>query len=31
VETAHGMVRTLSRNDFGPRAVKISADGVLSR
>ena len=30
-ETAHGMVRTLSRNDFGPRAVKISADGVLSR
>jgi hypothetical protein len=30
-ETAHGMVRTLSRNDFGRRAVKISADGVLSR
>ena len=30
-ETAHGMVRTLSRNDFGARGVKISADGVLSR
>ena len=30
-ETAHETVRTLSRADFGPRAVKISADGVLSR
>jgi poly-gamma-glutamate capsule biosynthesis protein CapA/YwtB (metallophosphatase superfamily) len=30
-ETAHGVVRTLSRQDFGRRAVKISPDGVLSR
>jgi Bacterial capsule synthesis protein PGA_cap len=30
-EAAHGVVRTLSRADFGPRAVRISADGVLSR
>jgi hypothetical protein len=30
-EAAHGVVRTLSREDFGPRAVAISADGILSR
>ena len=30
-ETAHGMVRALSRKDFGRTAVKISADGVLTR
>jgi hypothetical protein len=30
-EEAHGVVRTLSREDFGPRAVKISSDGILSR
>jgi hypothetical protein len=30
-ETAHGVVRTLSRQDFGARGVKISADGILSR
>jgi poly-gamma-glutamate capsule biosynthesis protein CapA/YwtB (metallophosphatase superfamily) len=30
-ETAHGVLRTLSRDDFGARAVKISRDGLLSR
>jgi len=30
-EAAHGVVRTLSRDDFGARAVKISRDGILSR
>ncbi len=30
-EAAHGMVRTLSRDDFGTRRVKISRDGILSR
>ena len=30
-EAAHGAVRTLSRQDFGARAVKISRDGILSR
>jgi hypothetical protein len=30
-EAAHGVVRTLSRQDFGPRAVKIDRNGVLSR
>lgn len=30
-EAAHGVVRTLSRQDFGGRAVAISRDGVLSR
>ena len=30
-EAAHGVVRTLSRQDFGGRAVKISSDGILSR
>lgn len=30
-EAAHGVVRTLSRQDFGRRAVRISRDGVLSR
>ena len=30
-EAAHGLVRTLSREDFGARAVKVSADGILSR
>jgi len=29
-ESAHGIVRTLSREDFGARAVKISANGTLS-
>ncbi len=29
-EAAHGVVRTLSRQDFGARAVKISSDGILS-
>ena len=30
-EAAHGVVRTLSRADFGRRAVRISSDGLLSR
>jgi poly-gamma-glutamate capsule biosynthesis protein CapA/YwtB (metallophosphatase superfamily) len=30
-ESAHGVVRTLSRQDFGGRGVKISANGNLSR
>ena len=30
-EAAHGVVRTLSREDFGSRGVKVSPDGVLSR
>jgi poly-gamma-glutamate capsule biosynthesis protein CapA/YwtB (metallophosphatase superfamily) len=30
-ETAHGVVRTLSREDFGARGVGVSRDGVLSR
>ncbi len=30
-EEAHGVVRSLSRDDFGARAVKISPDGILSR
>jgi hypothetical protein len=30
-ETAHSVVRDLSRQDFGDRGVKISADGILSR
>lgn len=30
-EAAHGIVRTLSREDFGARAVKVSAEGILSR
>jgi hypothetical protein len=30
-EAAHGVVRTLSRQDFGRRAVRISPNGVLSR
>jgi hypothetical protein len=30
-EAAHGVVRTLSRQDFGRRAVKITPNGVLSR
>jgi hypothetical protein len=30
-EAAHGAVRTLSREDFGARAVKVSRDGILSR
>jgi capsule synthesis protein PGA_cap len=29
-ESAHGIVRTLSHEDFGPRAVKVSANGTLS-
>lgn len=29
-EAAHGIVRTLSREDFGSRGVKVSADGILS-
>lgn len=30
-EAAHGVVRTLSRQDFGARGVEVSRDGVLSR
>ncbi len=30
-EAAHGIVRTLSREDFGARGVKVSREGVLSR
>ncbi|MGL6278327.1 MAG: CapA family protein [Gaiella sp.] len=30
-EAAHGVVRELSRRDFGPRAVRIDRDGVLSQ
>ena len=30
-EEAHGLVRSLSRDDFGARAVRISPDGILSR
>ncbi len=30
-EAAHGMVRTLSRDDFGARAVKVSPEGILTR
>jgi hypothetical protein len=30
-EAAHGVVRTLSREDFGTRAVKISREGILAR
>ena len=30
-EAAHGIVRTLSREDFGSRGVKVGADGILSR
>jgi poly-gamma-glutamate capsule biosynthesis protein CapA/YwtB (metallophosphatase superfamily) len=30
-EAAHGVVRTLSRDDFGARGVKVSREGVLSR
>jgi hypothetical protein len=30
-EAAHGVVRTLSRQDFAGRAVAISRDGLLSR
>ncbi len=30
-EAAHGVVRTLSREDFGSRAVKVSREGLLSR
>ena len=30
-ESAHGIVRTLSKADFGPRAVKVSANGSLTR
>jgi len=30
-ETAHGVVRTLSRQDFGARGVKVAPTGVLSR
>ena len=30
-ESAHGIVRTLSREDFGARGVKVSANGNLSR
>jgi hypothetical protein len=30
-EAAHGMVRSLSHQDFGRTAVKISVDGMLSR
>ena len=30
-ESAHGIVRTLSKQDFGARGVKVSANGGLSR
>jgi poly-gamma-glutamate capsule biosynthesis protein CapA/YwtB (metallophosphatase superfamily) len=30
-ESAHGIVRTLSQEDFGARAVKVSSGGTLSR
>jgi hypothetical protein len=30
-EAAHGLVRELSREDFGRHGVKVSTDGVLSR
>jgi hypothetical protein len=30
-ETAHGIVRTLSKDDFGARAVKVSPSGGLTR
>jgi hypothetical protein len=30
-ESAHGIVRTLSREDFGSHAVKVSANGQLTR
>ena len=30
-EAAHGLVRTLSRADFGTRGVKVRPDGLLSR
>ena len=30
-ESAHGIVRTLSKEDFGRRAVKVSANGNLTR
>ncbi len=30
-ETAHGVVRTLSRQDFGARGVKVSSSGILER
>lgn len=30
-ESAHGIVRTLSREDFGARAVKVSPNGGLTR
>jgi hypothetical protein len=30
LESAHGIVRTLSKADFGARAVKVSANGSLS-
>jgi hypothetical protein len=30
-ESAHGIVRTLSREDFGSHAVKVSASGQLTR
>ena len=30
-ESAHGIVRTLSREDFGAHAVKVSANGGLTR
>ena len=30
-ESAHGIVRTLSKEDFGARAVKVSSSGQLTR
>ena len=30
-ESAHGIVRTLSKQDFGARAVKVSPSGTLGR
>ena len=30
-EAAHGIVRSLSRSDFGGRGVEVSRDGILTR
>ena len=30
-ESAHGIVRTLSKQDFGGRGVRVSPNGTLSR
>jgi poly-gamma-glutamate capsule biosynthesis protein CapA/YwtB (metallophosphatase superfamily) len=30
-EAAHGVIRALSRQDFGPRGVKVTTDGFIAR